>query len=326
LGARLGLGNLFLKDESANPTGSFKDRGLSVALSLAKAFSVSEVILPTAGNAGASAAAYGARAGISVSIHAPEGTPAEILAEIRLRDVRLALHPGTIADAGRAAAAECAQRGSHSRATFREPGRVEGKKTMAYELREDLGRMPDAIVYPCGGGTGIVAMAQAVEEMKELKWIGQERPRLYAVQAAGCAPIVEAFAKGRDRAEPWDDTCTIAAGLNVPAPFADREILAALYRTEGGALDVSEDEILEAGLELSRTEGILPCPEGAAALAGTKRLLSENAIRANELIVVFQTGSGLKYLGAWREATAGLTRSRSASDRKESPASPRSPG
>jgi threonine synthase len=304
LGSDLGSERLFLKDESANPTGSFKDRGLAVALSLARAFSVREATLPTAGNAGSSAAAYGSRAGIPVSIHAPADTPGEILTELRLRGAALTLHEGSIAEAGRASAAEAAERGSHSLATFREPGRVEGKKTMAYELREDLGRMPDAIVYPCGGGTGIVAMAQAIDEMRALGWIGDERPRLYAVQAAGCAPIAAAARAGRDRAEPCADPRTFAAGLRVPAPFADREILAALARTGGGAIAVAEEEIVEAGLTLARREGILPCPEGAAAVAGTRRLLAGGVIGKEELTVIFQTGSGLKYLEAWRRAAS----------------------
>jgi threonine synthase len=297
---RLGSSGLWLKDESANPTGSFKDRGLSVAVSLAKAAGIRGIVLPTAGNAGAAAAAYGARAGLVVSVHAPESTPPEILAEIRLRGARITEHPGSIADAGRAASAEAAATGFLSVATFREPGRVEGKKTMAYEVFEELGRVPDAIVYPCGGGTGVVAMAQAFEEMAGLGWIGSERPRLFAIQADGCAPVVRAFRRGADRTEPWPDPTTLAAGLRVPTPFADQEIIAALRHTGGGAVEVREDDIFRAGWTLARDEGVLPCPEGAAAFAGAERLLAAGTIATSDTVVVFQTGSALKYLDTWR--------------------------
>lgn len=295
-------GTVHVKDESGNPTGSFKDRGLAVAVSLAHQAGTRALVLPTAGNAGAAAAAYGARAGMSVSIHAPETTPGEILSEIRLRGAKLQLHPGSIADAGRHAAAEAQATGALSVATFREPGRVEGKKTMAYELFEQLGRIPDAIVYPCGGGTGIVAMAQAFDEMEGLGWIGSERPRLWAVQSAGCAPIVRAFECGAETAEAWEDPRTFAAGLRVPGAFADRMILDALRRTDGGAIAVDEREIVDAGLRLAGSDGILACPEGAAAVAGYARLRHDGHLADNDLVVIFQTGSVLKYLGAWETA------------------------
>ncbi len=299
-------GNLLIKDESANPTGSFKDRGLTVAVSLAHAAEAPGIVLPTAGNAGASAAAYAARAGLPVSIHAPENTPEEILTEIRLRGAELTLHPGSIADAGKAAAAEAEARGFHTVATFREPGRVEGKKTMAYEVFEQLGRVPDVIVYPCGGGTGIVGMAQAFDEMQELGWIGDERPRLWAIQSAGCAPIVRAFERGDEQASPWEDPVTFAAGLRVPAAFADRLILDALRRTGGGALALEDTEIAEAGPMLAGGDGLLPCPEGAAAVAGAARLLSRGDVSSGETVVIFQTGSALKYLQAWTDALSGV--------------------
>ncbi|MFN8179368.1 MAG: threonine synthase [bacterium] len=294
-----GIPRLYVKDESANPTGSFKDRGLTVAVSLARAAGAPGIVLPTAGNAGAAAAAYGARAGLPVSVHAPEATPGEILAETRARGARLTLHAGTIADAGRAAAEEAQRTGFLSVATFKEPGRVEGKKTMAYELLDDLPRPPDAIVYPCGGGTGIVAMAQAFEEAAAVGWMAPPLPRLFAVQASGCAPIVRALREGKERASAWTDPSTFAAGLCVPSPFADRLILRALRATGGGALEVGEDEIVEAGRRAARLDGILPCPEGAAALAGAKRLREAGLIGEDESVVVFQTGSALKYLNAW---------------------------
>ncbi|HMB69133.1 MAG TPA: pyridoxal-phosphate dependent enzyme, partial [bacterium] len=184
-------------------------------------------------------------------------------------------------------------------ATFKEPGRLEGKKTMAYELREDLGRLPDSIVYPCGGGTGIVAMAKAFREMAELGWTRGEKPKLWAVQAEACAPIVTAFEDGRDEAAPVTAASTVAAGLRVPSPFAHREILDALRETRGGAVAVSEAEIREAGPRLARTEGILPCPEGAAAWAGLAKLLAAGRIQTGETVVVFETATGLKYLDAW---------------------------
>jgi len=237
---------------------------------------------------------------LPVSVHAPDTTPPEILAEIELRGARLTLHAGSIADAGRAAGAEAKATGFFSVATFREPGRVEGKKTMAFELLDDLPRAPDAIVYPCGGGTGIVAMAQAFEEAITMGWCEPPAPRLFAVQAERCAPIARAFRDGAEQARPWEDPVTLAAGLRVPAPFADRLILRALRNTRGGAVTVSEREIAEAGRAAAQ-EGIFACPEGAAAFAGAKRLLETGVLAADDTVVAFQTGSALKYLAAWRE-------------------------
>ncbi len=299
LAARLGLREVTCKDEGANPTGSFKDRGMTVAVSLAAAQGVPGIVLPTAGNAGAAAAAYGARAGIPVSVHAPESTPAAILDEIRVRGARLTLHPGSIADAGRAAAAEAARDGFLSVATFREPGRVEGKKTMAFEMLEDGFGAPDAIVYPCGGGTGIVAMAQAFAEARAVGWLAGAVPRLYAVQAAGCAPIVRAFEAGAERAEPWADPVTFAAGLRVPGALADRLILAALRATGGGAVAVTEEAIAAAARRIALEEGILPSPEGAAAIAGAERLRARGVLRATDRVAIFQTATALKTMDAW---------------------------
>lgn len=299
LAARLDLAELLVKDEGANPTGSFKDRGLSVAVSLAAAAGVRGLVLPTAGNAGASAAAYAARAGIPLSVHAPESTPAGLLAEIRARGARLVLHPGSIADAGRAAAAEAKDRGLFPIATFREPGRVEGKKTMAFELLEQLPVPPDVIVYPCGGGTGLVAMAQAFAEARALDRLAGPGPRLFAVQAEGCSPIVRAFAAGVEAATPWPDPVTFAAGLRVPATIADFLILRALRASGGGAVAVSEAEITAAARDAVREEGLLPCPEGAAALAGARALRTDGRIGATDRVVVFQTATALKTLEEW---------------------------
>ncbi len=299
LADRLGLREVTIKDEGANPTGSFKDRGLSVAVSLAAAHGVAGIVLPTAGNAGASAAAYGARAGIAVSVHAPESTPPAILDEIRMRGARLTLHAGSIADAGRAAAAEAARDGLLSVATFREPGRVEGKKTMAFELLEDGFGAPDAIVYPCGGGTGIVAMAQAFVEARAIGWLAGPAPRLYAVQAEGCAPIVRAFQAGAARADVWPDPVTFAAGLRVPAAFADRLILAALRGTGGGAVAVAEEAITAAVRRGAAEEGLLPSPEGAAAIAGAELLRARGLLRATDRVAIFQTATALKTMDLW---------------------------
>jgi threonine synthase len=299
LAAWLGVRELTLKDEGANPTGSFKDRGLSVAVSLAAAAGVRGLVLPTAGNAGASAAAYGARAGLSVSVHAPESTPRALLEEIRARGARLWLHAGSIADAGRAAAAEAAREGLFPLATFREPGRVEGKKTMGFELLEDAFGAPDAVVYPCGGGTGIVALAQAFAEARTLGWLTGPAPRLYAVQSSGCAPIVRAFDAGADRAEPWPDPVTFASGLRVPVALADRLILSALRATGGGAIAIPEDAITAAARLAARDEGLLPSPEGSAALAGAHALRERGLLRARDRVVVFQTASALKTMDDW---------------------------
>jgi threonine synthase len=297
----VGVHELTIKDESANPTGSFKDRGLSVAVSLARAAGVPGIVLPTAGNAGAAAAAYGARAGLPVSVHAPDVTPPEILAEIRARGAMLTLHPGSIADSGRAADEESRRTGFFSVATFREPGRVEGKKTMAFEILDDCPRPPDAIVYPCGGGTGIVAMAQGFAEARALGWLTGPTPRLYAVQSSGCAPVVQAFRGGEERTRGWVEPRTLAAGLCVPSPLAGRLILQGLRDTGGGAVEVSDAQIVEAGQRAARDEGLLPCPEGAAALAGTKLLRAAGLLRGDDAVVVFQTASALKYLDAWRQ-------------------------
>jgi threonine synthase len=299
LGAALGLGAVFVKDEAQNPTGSFKARGMAVAVSVARAAGVRVVGAPSAGNAGSALAAYGARAGMEVRLFLPEGTPRPFVSEARRLGAAVTLVPGSIADAGKAMRATlgpAAERGWFDMSTLREPYRVEGKKTMGYEIFEQLGgRLPGAILYPTGGGTGLIGMWKAFEEMQSLGWIGAERPRMICVQAAGCAPIVRAFEAGRATAEPWADPRTVAAGLRVPQSAGDFLMLRALRESNGLALAVDDDALVSDARTLASLEGIDACPEGGACVAALRRLAATGAVRRDETIVVFNTGTGLKY-------------------------------
>jgi threonine synthase len=301
LGAALGLQRLLVKDEAVNPTGSFKARGMSVAVSAAAARGARVVGAPSAGNAGSALAAYGARAGLEVRIALPETTPAPFVAEARRLGAAVRLVPGSIADAGRALREEMGPAGDGGwvdLSTLREPYRVEGKKTMAYEIVEQLGgEVPETVVYPAGGGTGLIGMWKAFEEMEALGWIDGRRPRMIAVQAEGCAPIVRAFAAGRDGAEPWPDPATVAAGLRVPASLGDFLMLRIVRASGGTALAVSDREMIAAAGRLAAREGIDACPEGGAALAAVERLLDAGGLDRGGRIVVFNTGTGLKYAG-----------------------------
>jgi len=315
LGSMLDLPNLFVKDESVQATGSFKARGLAVAVSRAVELGVREFSIPTAGNAGSALAAYaayasGAYAGVQAHIFAPRDTPTPILAEIRSHGADLRLVDGLISDAARQALEAAATAAAIDEtavwfdvSTFKEPYRVEGKKTMGFELAEAFGGhpgsldLPDVILYPTGGGTGLVGMWKAFDELEALGWIRSgRRPRMVSVQAAGCAPVVRAFQAGARRIDPWPKAHTLAAGLRVPAPFADRLIMEVLYASHGTALAVSDDEIMAAQAELARCEGILAAPEGAATLAALRRLLPTGWIKPGEKIVLFNTGAGLKYI------------------------------
>ncbi len=299
IGAALGLRRLFIKDEAVNPTGSFKARGMSVAVSVAAAHGARILAAPSAGNAGAALAAYGARAGLETRVVMPEGTPRACVEEARRYGAHVRLVPGSIADASRALREELGPAGPgrwYDVATFREPFRVEGKKTMAYEIAEQMDfDLPEVIVYPTGGGTGLVGMWKAFEEMEALGWIGRRRPRMIAVQAAGCAPIVRAFESGAERAAPWSEPRTIAAGLRVPGSLADELILGAIRASDGSAIAVEDREILEAAGRLAMQEGIDACPEGGAALAGLARLVDQGAVDPDDRVVLFNTGAGLKY-------------------------------
>ncbi len=297
LGKELDLDHLFIKDESSNPTGSFKARGLCVAVSRALELGCREFVIPTAGNAGGALAFYAARAGVIAHVFMPGDAPPANQREVRAAGADLHLVDGLISDAARLAAEAARGTNWFDVSTFKEPYRVEGKKTMGFELAESFDwHLPDVIIYPTGGGTGLVGMWKAFAELEALGWIGPERPRMVAVQAAGCAPLVRAFQGGAQRAEPWQNAATLASGLRVPVVFADRLILAILRDSHGTALAVSDDEILAAQGGMARTEGVLACPEGAATLAGLRHLVDNGWVHQDEKVVLFNTGTGLKYI------------------------------
>ena len=306
LGERLGLPNLYLKDEGVNPTGSFKARGQAVAISMARELGIRKVAVPSAGNAGGAMAAYAARGGLEALVYMPEGTPEMNRLECRILGAEVVLAPGSIKDCGRALAGRIRSEGWFDFSTLKEPYRVEGKKTMAYEVVEQLdGQVPDAMIYPTGGGTGLVGMWKAFEEMERLGWTSGRRPRMYAVQATGCAPMVRAFAAGAERAEEWIDPETIASGLRVPAAVGDFLILRALAESRGNAVAVDDAAMLQCVREIAEWEGVVTAPEGGATLAALKRLLADGFLAGYETVVLFLTGSGYKYVEALRQI-AGL--------------------
>ena len=294
----VGVARLWVKDEALNPTASFKARGMSAAVTRAKALGVAGFVVPTAGNAGAALAAYGAAAGIPVRVYAPASTPAPILATIRALGADLQLVEGHIGDAGKQSRAFAAEQGYADMSTLREPYRIEGKKTMGLELAEQLGwRLPSHIIYPTGGGTGLIGMWKVFAEMREGGWLPRDvrMPRMVVAQADGCAPMVRAFHAGADRATPWENPETHASGLRVPGPLGDRLILRALYESEGDAASVSEAIIREETLRLSRSSGIDAAPEGGCALGVLALLVREGRIPADAEVLVFNTGSGASY-------------------------------
>ena len=296
LGEELGIPKLRVKDEGLLPTGTFKARGAAVGVTRAAELGVKTLALPTAGNAGAAWAAYGARAGIRVVVVMPETTPDAIIRETSAYGADVYLVAGSIADAGAVVKKVCAARGWYDASTLREPYRIEGKKTMGFELAEQLGwRLPDVIVYPTGGGVGLIGMWKAFDELRAIGWLDQRRPRFVAVQAEGCAPIVRAFVDGRNESEPWPDPRTFAAGIRVPKALGDFIVLKALRESGGTAVAVTETEIAESMRATGAAEGILLCPEGGAAIAGTAKLRRDGWIRQDEEVVVFNTGTGLKY-------------------------------
>ncbi len=297
LAQSLGLQHLWVKDESQNPTGTFKARGLVMAVSRAVELGLREFVIPTAGNAGGALAAYAARARARAHVFMPADAPEVNKVEVRAAGAHLVLVDGLISDAARLAMAEAERHGWWNVSTFKEPYRVEGKKVMGLEVAEAFGwHLPDVIIYPTGGGTGLVGMWKAFDELEALGWIGPERPRLVSVQAAGCAPVVRAFQEGAERARPWEHAHTLAAGLRVPGVFADRLILRALRETKGTAVAVSDEEILAAQSLLASQEGIFAAPEGAATLAGLQRLVRTGWLQPEARVVLFNTGSGLKYV------------------------------
>ncbi|HEX7880027.1 MAG TPA: threonine synthase [Candidatus Eisenbacteria bacterium] len=300
LGATAGCTDLWIKDESANPTGSFKARGMSVAITMARHRGARALSLPTAGNAGSAAAAYGARAGLPVHVFMPADTPPLFLAECRSLGAHVIEVEGVITDAGRAMAETGKDLGWFDLSTLKEPYRLEGKKTMGFELAEQFDwRLPDVILYPTGGGTGLVGMWKAFDEMEALGWIDSRRPRLYSIQAAGCAPIVRAFEAGAGSAEPFPSPHTFASGLRVPRAVGDFLILRAVRETGGLAVAVDDEAIRRAWREIGVAEGIFAAPEGAATWAGLGKLLAMGHVRPDERIVLFNTGTGLKYAEAW---------------------------
>jgi len=298
-------GELVVKDEGANPTGSFKARGLSMAVARAAELGITHVALPSAGNAGSAAAAFAAAHGIACHVAMPRDAPAANQDEVRIYGAELLLVDGLIDAAGRLIRERAAADGWFDLSTLKEPYRVEGKKTMGIELAEAGGWgdvwCPDVIIYPTGGGTGIVGMWKAFAELEELGWIGARRPRMVVVQSDGCAPIVRAFRNGADHAEPWTDAHTRASGIRVPAAIGDYLILRAVRDSGGTALTVSDDEIAEAQLTLARLTGIYAAPEGAATYAALPQLIASGFLADNERVVLFNTGTGLKYPPPARE-------------------------
>ncbi|MGE5215675.1 MAG: threonine synthase [Chloroflexota bacterium] len=297
LAHELGLRQVWIKDEAQNPTGSFKDRGLCLAVSRAKELGVKKIAIPSAGNAGGSLSAYAARAAIDAYVFMPKDTPAANQIEARQYGAMLTLVDGLINDCGRIIAERKTAEGWFDVSTLKEPYRVEGKKTMGYEIAEQLNwKLPDVIIYPTGGGTGLIGMWKAFSELEEMGWIGRERPRMVSVQASGCAPIVKAFDEGKETAEPWQNAKTIASGLRVPQAVADFLMLRALRESHGAALSVSDDEMLGEIPRVGRAEGIFFCPEGAACVAALRRLSHQGWIKPADEVLIFNTASGLKYL------------------------------
>ena len=287
---------VWIKDESRNPTGSFKARGMALAVSMARHLGARALSAPSAGNAAGALAAYGARAGLPVTVAMPEDTPKPFFDECGLYGATVHRVAGTIADAGKFLR-EHGPRDACDVSTLREPYRIEGKKTMAYELVEQMdGNVPDVVLYPTGGGTGLIGMWKAFDEMAELGWIARERrPRFVSVQAAGCAPVVKAFEAGSERTEPWLNAQTRAYGLRVPAPLGGFLCLRALRATRGTAIAIEEDDLQRATRDLAARSGIDVCPEGGAAWAALLALRERGFVRPEHTVVVFNTGTGLKY-------------------------------
>jgi threonine synthase len=298
LAKEIGVAKLWVKDEGLNPTASFKARGMSAAVTRAKAQGVPGLVVPTAGNAGAAMTAYGAAAGLPVRVYAPETTPKPILDTIRALGADLQLVAGHIGDAGKQARAFSNEHGYFDISTLREPYRIEGKKTMGIELAEQLGwKLPTHIIYPTGGGTGLIGMWKVFREMVDGGWLAKDihLPHMVVAQADGCAPMVRAFHAGLDHATPWENPTTHASGLRVPGPLGDRLILRALRESKGDAHAVSEDAIRAATLRLSRSSGVDAAPEGGAALAVVEELVKANRIPPHAEVLVFNTGSGASY-------------------------------
>ncbi len=298
---------LFIKDEANNPTGSFKARGLSAAVTLAAQLGATKLCIPTAGNAGGALAAYAAKAGLESFIFMPTDTPLANQVEAAIAGANVTLVEGLISDAGRLMAGQMESEGWFDVSTLKEPYRLEGKKTMGYELAEQFGwTLPDVILYPTGGGTGLIGMWKAFDEMEQLGWIDSRRPRMVAVQSEGCAPIVRAWKAGEEVSQPWEGAQTFSAGIRVPKAVGDFLILQALEESDGCAVAVSDLETWKAIQEVGRAEGLFLCPEGAACWAALKKLKAQDWVGAEETILVFNTGAGHKYIDALEKFQASL--------------------
>jgi threonine synthase len=300
LGARLGLDELYIKDESQNPTQSFKARGMTTAVSLALELGVEKLAVPSAGNAAGALAAYAARAGLEAHIFMPRDTPRANVIECEQTGAHVTLMDGLITDCGAEVGRRKEAEGWFDVSTLKEPYRVEGKKTLGYELAEQLDwRLPDVVVYPTGGGTGLIGMWKAFDEMEAMGWIDGKRPRMVTVQAAGCAPIVEAFKAGKRFADEFPNAATTASGLRVPRAIGDFLILDALRASNGTAVAVTDEELIAATLEIGASEGLFVSPEGAACVPALKRLMATGEIQGGERVVLFNTGAGVKYLESY---------------------------
>lgn len=311
LGETFGMSELYVKDESLNPTQSFKARGMAVAVSMAKELGLRKLAAPSAGNAAGALAAYCARAGMEAHLFMPRDTPKANIIECEVAGANVTLIDGLITDCGAEVARRKEAEGWFDVSTLKEPYRVEGKKTLGYEIAEQSAwTLPDVIVYPTGGGTGLVGMWKAFDEMQELGWIGEKRPRMVSVQAAGCAPIVRAFEKGERLAEEFPNASTIASGLRVPKAIGDFLILDAIRDSDGMAITVTDEELIAGARELARREGIFAAPEGGACVPALRKLIDRGKVKLGERVVLFNTGSGIKYLDAFdSEARAKTPRS-----------------
>ena len=293
----LGLSRLWIKDEAANPTGSFKARGLSVAVTMAKALGAEKLAIPSAGNAAGALAAYAAQAGLEAHVFMPRDVPPANRIECLTLGAHVHFVDGLITDCGRLVAQQARANGWFDVATLKEPYRIEGKKTLGLELAEQLQwRLPDVIIYPTGGGTGLVGMWKAFQEMQQMGWISSKRPKMVSVQAAGCAPVVRAFKQNSARCQPWFHAATLAAGLRVPQAIGDFLILDILRQSGGTAVAVTDEDMLAESRAIGRSEGLFACPEGGATLAALKKLIRSGFIESSDEVVLFNTGSGLKYL------------------------------
>jgi threonine synthase len=300
LGARVGSDDLWVKDEGLNPTGSFKARGLSCAVSMAVELGIRKVAIPSAGNAASAMAAYAAAAGIESHIFMPQDVPQSNYIECKAFGSKVTLVDGLISDCAKIVNAGRETEGWFDVSTLKEPYRIEGKKTMGYEVAEQMGwELPDVIFYPTGGGVGIIGMWKAFEEMEAMGWIGSKRPKMIAVQVEGCQPVVRAYERGEQRSQFWDNAHTVASGLRVPKPLGDFLILEAVRNSGGTAIAVSDAELIDAGIQLATDEGMFVAPEGAACVSALQKLLASGFLKRSEKIVIYNTGAGLKYLEAY---------------------------